>query len=199
MLTKKLKDYTVILASGSPRRHFLLGETGLEFEIAYLDSHKEEYPPDIPYKEIPVYLAREKAKAYSENTGEKVILITADTIVWLKGEIIGKPGDYQEAVNMLRKLSGKKHEVLTGVCISSKKKEKVFCSKTEVFFRTLTADEINYYIEHYKPFDKAGAYGIQEWIGYVGIEKIVGSYYNVMGLPVQQLYHELEEFVGSKR
>ncbi|MBN2349920.1 MAG: septum formation protein Maf [Bacteroidales bacterium] len=195
MLINQLQNYRLILASKSPRRHFLLKELGLDFEVITLNEQDEIYPANLYYDEIPVYLAKEKAKIYANYIEEKTILIAADTIVWLDNEVIGKPKDQLEAVQLLKKLSGKKHEVLTGVCLKSLDYESVFCSKTNVYFRELKEDEISFYVNKFKPLDKAGAYGIQEWIGYAGVEKIEGSYFNVMGLPVQKLYTELEKFV----
>jgi len=193
-LINKLEKYKIILGSQSPRRHHLLKELGIKFEIMVNNSQDESYPAHITKENIPIYLAKKKSECLYENLKENTILITADTIVWLNNQVVGKPTDKEDAKNILQKLSGNKHEVHTGVCIKSLEKETTFCSKTDVYFRELTDNEIIYYLDHCKPFDKAGAYGIQEWIGYIGIERIDGSYFNVMGLPVQKLYTELLRF-----
>jgi len=182
----------LILASGSPRRKQILEEAGISF-VVHNKNTPEEYPTHLPPEDVPVYLARLKAEAFrSEITDE--IVITADTIVLNDHTILGKPVDAKEAFNMLRSLSGKKHRVITGVCLFSLKKEVVFSDTTEVYFSHLEDKQIQYYIDNYKPFDKAGGYGIQEWIGLVGIEKITGSYFNVVGLPIHKLYQELKNF-----
>jgi septum formation protein len=196
-LIENLNKYNIILASRSPRRQFLLGETGIKFTIPDYNDIEESYPTDLQSDAIPLYLARKKATNYQSLLREKTILITADTIVWLNNELIGKPGNSDEAKLMLHKLSGKMHFVYTGVCIKSLIKETSFVAETKVFFRDLSDEEINYYVEKYNPVDKAGAYGIQEWIGYVGVERIEGSYFNVMGLPVQKLFNALIHFVGN--
>ncbi len=194
---EKLNNYNIILASRSPRRQFLLGELGIKFTIPEYNDIEESYPPDIMADAIPLYLARKKAEYYHSLLQDKTILITADTIVWLENEIIGKPLDSDEAKMMLQKLSGRMHYVYTGVCVKSLKKETSFVAETRVFFRQLSDEEINYYVDTFNPVDKAGAYGIQEWIGYVGVERIEGSYFNVMGLPVQKLYNTLIHFIES--
>jgi len=185
----------VILASNSPRRKELLKNINIPFEIKVKDTPDETYPNNLTKTEIPEFLAIKKASFYNDETEQPgTILITADTIVYCKNRVLGKPENYEEAYDMLKLLSGKEHEVITGVAITSKEKQIVFNSVTRVFFKELTNNEINYYIRTFKPYDKAGAYGIQEWIGMVGIEKIDGSYYNVVGLPVQKLYSELMRY-----
>ncbi|MCD6658910.1 MAG: Maf family nucleotide pyrophosphatase [Lentimicrobium sp.] len=196
-----LKDYpfNVILASQSPRRQTLLRETGLDFEILVKPTD-ESYPDDLQAEEIALHVSRIKAQAFDLNEfPDHTLIITADTIVWLNGECIGKPADEEDAVKMLSKLSGRKHTVCTGVCLKSKEKYQEFFVNTDVYFRKLTEAEIRYYVAHFRPFDKAGAYGIQEWIGFIGVEKIEGSYFNVMGLPVQRLYCELLSFAQGFR
>jgi septum formation protein len=193
-MLENIKGKKVILASKSPRRHFLLGELGIDFEIAENHEVEEEYPPDMIPEEIPVYLARKKAEEFSGTLSQDTILITADTIVWCDGSVLNKPTDREDAFRILKKLSGNKHTVVTGVCILSLDKEVSFYATTDVYFAALTEEEIDHYLKEYKPYDKAGAYGIQEWIGYIGIEKIDGSYFNVMGLPIQKLYRELKNF-----
>jgi len=197
MLNDILKGKRLILASKSPRRQQLLRELGVEFEIRVNGDDDELFPADLTMTEIPVYLAIHKAKTLIDALDENEILITSDTIVWCDGHVIGKPINSDDAFNILSSLSGSKHVVVTGVCISSKEKSKTFYDTTDVYFRKLTDDEIWYYINNYKPFDKAGAYGIQEWIGIIGIERIEGSYFNVMGLPAQRLYLELQEFISN--
>ena len=191
MILKNLDKYRIILASNSPRRKQLLADLGVEFEVLTMDT-EEVYPEGLSMEEIPVYLAELKAKPF-EIKEDNWLVITADTIVWCDNEVLTKPADAADAIRILKKLSGKKHQVLTGVCIKTKGAKRSFFSSTDVYFKQLSDHEIDYYIEHYKPFDKAGAYGIQEWIGYIGIEKIEGSYFNVMGLPVQHLYEELKK------
>ena len=182
----------IILASNSPRRKELLENIDIPFEVKVKETPDETYPGNLTKTEIPEFLAIKKASFYSTETEHPgTILITADTIVFCDNRVLGKPENYKEAFDMLKLLSGKSHEVITGVAITSAEKQVVFNSVTKVFFKELTNDEIDYYIQSFKPFDKAGGYGIQEWIGMVGIEKIEGSYYNVVGLPVQKLYSEL--------
>ncbi|NVO11554.1 MAG: septum formation protein Maf [Bacteroidales bacterium] len=197
MLNDILKGKRLILASKSPRRQQLLRELGVDFEVRANGDDEELYPSELSMTEIPVYLAKQKAKPLLEKLNENDILITSDTIVWCKGQVIGKPNDEHDAFKILSLLSGNKHIVITGVCISSVKKSKYFHTITDVYFRKLTNEEIWYYINNFKPFDKAGAYGIQEWIGFVGVERIDGSYFNVMGLPIQQLYTELQNFINK--
>jgi len=193
MIPKNLENYRIVLASKSPRRQQLLADLGIDFETE-IHEVDEVFPEGLPMEEIPQYLARLKAEPFVETLKEKDLVITSDTIVYVDGEVLGKPADYEEAVAMLQKLSGRRHEVVTGVCLTSTTKDVSFASVTDVFFKELSQEEIDYYITHYKPYDKAGAYGIQEWIGYIGIERIEGSYFNVMGLPVQHLYEELSKW-----
>lgn len=195
MLLQKLSKYRVVLASASPRRKQLLKEMGVDFEV--LPKHVEEIIPEgLTPKEVAEYLSQLKANAFSEKEIEgNTLIITADTIVALGDEILGKPVDKDDAFRILKSLSGKPHEVITGVTIRSVSKQLTFSVSTKVLFKDLSSEEIDYYIENYKPYDKAGAYGIQEWIGHVAIEKIEGSYFNVMGLPTHRLYEELRKFV----
>lgn len=179
----------------SPRRRFLLSELGLKFDVISGNDVEESYPQHLVAEEIPLYLAKLKAKAFGNLMKENTILITADTIVWLNGEVIGKPGGPDDARMMLHKLSGNMHHVYTGVCIASRRKEHSFTAETKVFFRPLSEAEISFYVDRFSPMDKAGAYGVQEWIGYIGVERIEGSYFNVMGLPVQMLYKALLDFI----
>lgn len=179
----------IVLASNSPRRRELLKGLDVEFQVEVIKGIKEGYPQDLPIEQVPQYIAKEKAAAYNVKPDE--VLLTADTIVVLGNEVMGKPKDAADAHRMLRELSGKTHHVITGVCLTTTSKQIAFSETTAVTFRELTDKEIDYYIEHYKPFDKAGAYGIQEWIGYIGVSKIEGSFYNVMGLPVERVYEAL--------
>lgn len=188
-----LPGYNYILASKSPRRQELLRELGISFSVEILDVD-ESYPESLNREEIPVFLAELKAKPFSGKLTENDLLITADTIVWLNGEVFGKPAGKQEAIEILQKLSDNEHQVISGVCLTSAQKQKSFFSVSNVRFKKLSDSEINFYIDEYKPYDKAGAYGIQEWIGYIGITHIEGSFFNVMGLPVQQLYTEILQF-----
>lgn len=195
MIHDLLKNHQLILASGSPRRKQLLLDLGLTFDVQALDI-AENYPPGLKAEEIAIYLSELKADAYTfQYPGKNPLLITADTIVWLDEEVLPKPKDTRHAFSILQKLSGRSHLVITGVSLRTPKKTHSFSATTRVWFKDLNAEEINYYIRNYQPFDKAGAYAIQEWIGYIGIEKIEGSYYNVMGLPVQKLYTELNRFM----
>lgn len=187
-----LKRYHIILASNSPRRHELLKGIGVEFEIKTLPNLDESYPEALDATEVAKYLADKKSHAYLNLIQENELFITADTVVVVEGRVLGKPKNREEAVSMLQLLSGKIHHVFTGVCILTKDKKVVFDSVTAVHFSCLTDKEINYYVDHYKPFDKAGAYGVQEWIGYIAVERMEGSYFNVMGLPVQKLYGKLK-------
>jgi septum formation protein len=191
MINTQFKDKHLILASGSPRRQYLLKELGLDFDILLPDV-EEHYPEGLTPVEIAVYLAELKSGSFDAScfSGE-TILITADTIVSIGDEILGKPGNYQEAVCMLQKLSGRKHDVITAVCLRSAGRRKTFHVLSSVYFKELSMKEIEYYIENFHPFDKAGSYGAQEWMGYIGISKIEGSYFNVMGLPLKELYEEL--------
>jgi septum formation protein len=228
MKFEDLKKYHFILASKSPRRQFLLKELGLEFEVHTKDVD-ESFPVELKAQEIPLYLCKKKADAFDKELNDNTIVITADTIVWIKGQVLNKPENYEDAVRMLKLLSGKMHEVYTGVCIKSKNKTTVFYCLTKVHFKHLSDDEIDYYIKNFHPYDKAGAYGAQEClpdrmnpcsrdeidfltkmnkldliekstavvragIGSVAVEKIEGSYFNVMGLPLWELYEELLKF-----
>lgn len=197
LLHDKLKGYKLILASQSPRRQYLLGEIGLEFEVRISGSSEEIFPESLHYNHIPVYLSHEKAKPFLSSLAKNEILITSDTIVWCNQTIIGKPANRSEAISFLQMLSGNKHIVVTGVCLTSNSHTHAFAVETDVYFRKLEKAEIEFYVDTYKPYDKAGAYGVQEWIGYVGVERINGSYFNVMGLPVQRLYVELNKFLDE--
>lgn len=188
-----LPNYNYILASKSPRRQELLKSLGMNFEVLINDGD-ENYPDSLTCEQIPVFLAELKARHFIYGLKENDLLITADTIVWFNGEVLGKPANREEAIETLQKLSGHEHQVISGVCLTSIHKQKSFYSVSNVRFKKLLLSEIEYYVSEFKPFDKAGAYGIQEWIGYVGITHIEGSFYNVMGLPVQQLYTEIQNF-----
>ena len=183
--------YKLILASNSPRRKELLAGLGVPFEVRVLQDIDEHYPENLPVNEVARYIAKEKADAYRRIVAADELIITADTVVIVGDEILGKPMDEADAVRMLRLLSGRTHQVTTGVCLLTAEKERCFDVTTDVTFKTLTDEEIHYYVNRYRPFDKAGAYGIQEWIGYIGVTGLNGSYYNVMGLPVQRIYQEL--------
>ena len=183
----------LILASNSPRRRELLAGLGYPYEVRVLDGIDESYPDTLRGSEVAAYISRAKANAYRATMAQDEVIITADTIVCLDDEVLGKPADEAEAIAMLRRLSGHTHQVYTGVTIVSVKGDTTFVSRTDVTFATLTEEEIQHYVTHYRPMDKAGAYGIQEWIGYIGVEHIEGSYFNVMGLPVQRLYAELKK------
>lgn len=193
-----LKDYRIFLASRSPRRYSLLSQAGIPFTVWLKEDVSEDYPPELIPSDVAVFLARLKASVYRNELGPKDILITADTIVVLGSRILGKPADRTHAIMMLNELSGKPHEVITGVCLTSVAKETVFISVTTVWFDHLDQSEIEEYVDEFNPYDKAGSYGIQEWIGYMGIHRIEGSYFNVMGLPIHQLYKELQVFTGYK-
>ena len=184
----------LILASNSPRRKELLGGLGIDFEVRTLQDIDESYPDTLKGEEIPMYISGKKAEAYKRTMADDEMIITADTIVYDNGKVLGKPKDRGEAIQMLRELSGHAHEVITGVSIVTKEKTTQFASTSKVTFAALTDEEIAYYVDTYKPYDKAGAYGIQEWIGYVAVTRIEGSYFNVMGLPIQRLYTELKQF-----
>ncbi|MBR5282412.1 MAG: septum formation protein Maf [Alistipes sp.] len=196
LLHDKLKSYRLILASQSPRRRQLLGDAGIEFELAPRYECEECYPDSLLAVEVAEYLSRLKSEAYPEPLGEGDILLTADTIVVACDKVLGKPEDREDAIETIKMLSGRQHEVITGVTLRSATRKVSFSSHSKVNFRDLNDEEIAYYVDTYKPMDKAGAYGIQEWIGYVGIEGIEGSFYNVMGLPVQRLYCELDKFIS---
>lgn len=187
-------NYKIILASNSPRRKELLSGLDLDYNIVVLPDIDESYPQDINKEEVALYIAKKKAKAYKSLLTENTLVITADTVVVLEEKVLGKPIDESEAKDMLRQLSGKTHQVITGVCLTTNDKQKTFSVISDVRFSNLEDSEIEYYVSKYKPLDKAGAYGIQEWIGYVAVEYIGGSYFNVMGLPIQRLYQELKKF-----
>lgn len=187
-----LEKYHIILASNSPRRKELLKGLGFDFEIYVIPDIDESYPTDMPPNEVPCYIAHKKSNAYNSRNND--LIITADTVVILDNNIIEKPNDRDDAIQMLRKLSGQSHEVITGVVISTQHKQISFSVTSTVSFAILTDEEIIHYVDTFQPYDKAGAYGIQEWIGYIGVQKINGSFYNVMGLPVQRLYQELKQF-----
>lgn len=186
-----LKKYKVILASNSPRRKELLAGLGVDYEVRTLPDVDESYPETLQGADIPLFIAKEKADAYQSMIQPNELMITADTIVWLDGKVLGKPENREDALQMLRDMSGRTHEVFTGVCITTTEWQHSFSAQTEVLFSELSEEEIGYYVDKYQPMDKAGAYGVQEWIGFIGVENISGSYYNIMGLPVQRLYREL--------
>ncbi len=190
------RQYKYVLASNSPRRRELMAGLGIDFEVRVMKDVSESYPANLPACDVPAYIAREKAAAYDIACDE--LLVTADTVVIVDNQILGKPVDAADARRMLRLISGRSHEVVTGVCLTTADKQRTFSVVSEVTFKMLTDDEIDYYIHHYRPFDKAGAYGIQEWIGYVGVTALRGSYFNVMGLPVQRIYEELTTEFGLK-
>lgn len=191
-MLENLKKYHIILASNSPRRRELLAGLDIEYEVKVLPGIDESYPDTLAAEDIPQYISREKAAAYEAALQPDDLVITADTIVWTEGRVLGKPKDEEEAKAMLRQLAGRTHQVITGVTLLTKVMKRTFAVTSEVTFDALTEEEISYYVERYRPLDKAGAYGIQEWIGYVGVSALHGSYFNVMGLPVQRLYKELK-------
>lgn len=193
-MLENLNKYHVILGSGSPRRKELLSGLDIQFDVIKIPDIDESYPEKIEPEKVPEYIAKQKASAYTDRITEDTLLITADTVVWTFREILGKPQNREEAIEMLHRLSDKVHEVITGVCITTCDKQVSFSVSAAVAFDKLTEEEIVYYIDKYKPYDKAGAYGIQEWIGYVGVEAINGSFFTVMGLPVQKLYKMLQQF-----
>lgn len=188
--------YRIVLASNSPRRRELMSGIDLPYEVFTLPDIDESYPSDLPKEQVAEYLSHKKSEAYRNHLKDDTLLITADTIVLLENEILEKPKDAADARRMLRTLSGKTHQVITGVCLTTKEKQKSFSAVSNVTFAHLSDEEIAYYIEKYKPFDKAGAYGVQEWIGYVAVEHIEGSYFNVMGLPIFRVNQELKETFG---
>lgn len=192
-LSNKLSNYSIILGSQSPRRKELFAGLNLPFRVEVREID-ENFPEEISAFEVPEFLSIQKAIPFKNDFKKNDLLITSDTIVLIDNKILGKPVDYKHAFEMLQLLSGRKHMVITGVCITTTDKQVTFSDRTDVFFKSLSADEIDYYLTHYQPYDKAGSYGVQEWIGYVAIEKIDGSYFNVMGLPVQRLYEELLKF-----
>jgi septum formation protein len=192
-LLQNIESYEIILASKSPRRQQLLSDLGLKFKVQSMDI-PEEFPSGLGMTEVAIYLAELKAAVFLPQLKNNQLVITADTIVWLDGQVMNKPTDYADGFRMLKELSGKKHQVLTGVCLLSTEKKVSFYASTDVWFKQLSDEEIHYYLENFRPYDKAGAYGIQEWIGYVGIHRIEGCFFNVMGLPVQSLYEHLKAF-----
>ncbi len=187
-----IKNYKLILASASPRRQQLMKDAGFTFEV-WLKNVEEKYPQELHWENVPEYLSKVKASAFREELKADEVLITADTVVCIHDRILGKPADRKEAISMLQELSGNRHLVVTGVSVTTRTEQLSFSSRTDVFFKRLSNEEIEFYVDTYKPFDKAGAYGIQEWIGYIGIERIEGSFYNVMGLPIQKLYETLRK------
>lgn len=192
-LAQQLSSRHIILASGSPRRQQFLTDLGLTFEVR-LKQIDETYPATLKQAEVAEYLAQLKAEAYRDELRPEDVLVTGDTVVCLDDIILGKPKSVDQATQMLQSLSGRAHHVISSACVSSLEKSEVMHATTKVYFKTLTPDEITYYINTFKPFDKAGAYGIQEWIGQIGIERIEGSFYNVMGLPIGKLYNALKNF-----
>lgn len=193
MIMKESLKYKIILASNSPRRRELLAGLGLDFEVRVLPGIDESYPSELQCEEIPLFISREKADAYAATLAPDELLITADTIVWLDGQVLEKPVDEDDACRMLHELSGHTHQVFTGVTLTTTERQVSFACRSDVTFCTLSDDDIRYYVDHYHPLDKAGAYGVQEWIGYVGVERIEGSFFNVVGLPVQRLYQSLKQ------
>ncbi|MCE5179847.1 MAG: Maf-like protein [Porphyromonadaceae bacterium] len=190
----KVTDWRIVLASNSPRRKELLAGIDVAYEVRTLPDIDESYPESLPHEEVAEFLARKKADAYLHTLKADELLITADTIVLLDGTILGKPADKNEAFRMLRVLAGKQHRVITGVCLTTNVKQQSFSDTAMVTFGALSDEEISYYVSRYDPLDKAGAYGVQEWIGYVAVEKIEGSYFNVMGLPIHKVYRALKQF-----
>ena len=197
MLLDLLKRYNVVLASNSPRRKELLGDLGIEFQVRTMKGIDESYPDDLPVLEIAEYISRKKAHAYKTEMHPDELIITADTVVILGNEVLGKPKDADDARRMLRELSGKTHKGVTGVTIVTTDATRSFCAVSDVEFAELSDEDINYYVDNYRPLDKAGAYGIQEWIGCMGVRNINGSFYNVMGLPLHRLYTELNTMLNE--
>jgi len=194
MMVDEINRFRIILASRSPRRQQLLRELGIHFKVVIKD-WKEDYPAGLKGADIALYVAAEKAGTFRSEINKNEILITADTIVWCNGRVLDKPTSSEDAKRIIRQISGNTHEVITGVCLLSTTGQKSFCSVTKVTFSDLSNEEIDYYVDNFKPYDKAGAYGIQEWIGIAACSRIEGSYFNVMGLPVEQVYNELKEFI----
>jgi len=197
LLHEKLQPYRLLLASQSPRRRELIAGSGIPFTLTEKYACEEHYPASLAAEEVPAYLSRLKSEAYPTPLQPNDILLTADTVVILDGEVLGKPKDREDALRMVARLAGNRHTVVTGVTLRTSERIETFSAESDVCFRALSAEEIAYYVDTYRPFDKAGSYGIQEWIGYVGIERIDGSFYNVMGLPIQRLYVELEKFINT--
>jgi MAF protein len=191
-------NYKLILASNSPRRKELLKGLDVDFEVRIIPNIDESHPADTPPEDIPAFIAQKKADAYRATIKEDELVITADTVVILDGDILEKPADKNDAIKMIKRLSGRKHQVITAVALTTAAWNKVFSVESKVDFAELTDNEIEYYVDKYKPFDKAGAYGIQEWIGYIGVKSIEGSFYNVMGLPIQRLYQELKNLPSRR-
>jgi septum formation protein len=188
------ENYKIILASNSPRRKELLAGIDVDFEVRVIQDIDESYPANLSTKDIAEYISRKKAAVYQARMADDELIITADTIVVLDSEVMGKPHDEADASRMLHELSGRTHQVITGVTLTTTTRQQSFSVETDVTFKTLSDEEINYYVQRYKPFDKAGAYGIQEWIGHIGVTGLQGSYFNVMGLPVQRIYEALRQF-----
>lgn len=197
LLHEKLAPYRLLLASQSPRRRELMSGCGLPYELAPKFDCEERYPAELAAEEVPRYLSRLKSEAYPAPLAARDILLTADTVVVLDGEVLGKPHGRDEAVEMLGRLSARRHTVVSGVTFRTRERMHTFTAHTSVWFRRLEREEIDYYVDTFRPFDKAGSYGIQEWIGYAAIERIEGSFYNVMGLPIQKLYIELDQFLNT--
>ena len=193
-MLENLRKYHIILASNSPRRRELLAGLGIDYEVRTIQGIDESYPAELPVEQIAEFISAEKAAACQKQLTDDELIITADTIVVVDSEVLGKPHDEADARRMLHKLSNRTHQVITGVCLTTAEKQRRFSVTTDVTFKELTDEEIDYYIMNYRPFDKAGAYGIQEWIGYIGVTGLHGSYFNVMGLPVQRIYNELRDF-----
>ena len=191
-----ITPYHIILASNSPRRKELLGGLGIDFEVRIIEGIDESYPADLPTAEVAEYISHKKAAPYLSQMTADELVITADTIVVLGTQVMGKPHDEADACRMLRALSGQTHQVITGVTLTTLQRQQSFSVTTDVTFKPFTDDEIHHYVTHYRPFDKAGAYGIQEWIGYIGVTSLRGSYFNVMGLPVQRIYEALKDFAN---
>lgn len=192
-MLENLNKYKIVLASNSPRRKELLSGLDVDYVVKTLPDVDETYPGGLNEEDIAKHIARGKAEAYREVMNDDELVITADTIVWLEGTVMGKPKDEEDAREMLRRLSGRTHQVVTGVCLTTTSMQKTFATVTDVTFSNLTEEEIDYYVTRYRPMDKAGSYGVQEWIGFVGVENLSGSYFNVMGLPIQRLYTELKK------
>lgn len=192
-MLENLHKYKVVLASNSPRRKELLSGLGIDYEVRTMPGIEETYPDTLGGEEIPLYIARRKAEAYRAAMHPDELIITADTIVWLDGVVMGKPCGEEDARRMLRQLSGRTHQVITGVCLTTATAQRGFSTVTEVTFAELSDEEIDYYVRTCRPMDKAGSYGVQEWIGFIGVKNLSGSYFNVMGLPVQRLYGELKK------
>lgn len=190
----KITEYNIVLGSNSPRRRELLSGIDIDYQLRVPDEVDESYPSDMPFEDVPVFLAQRKASAGMDSLNEGELLLTADTIVVLEGSVLGKPANMEEVHNMLTCLSGKKHQVITGVCLTSIDNQVSFADITEVTFAELTSEEIAYYGSKYNPIDKAGAYGVQEWIGYIGVDHLNGSYFNVMGLPIHRVYQAIKNF-----